>query len=319
VSNRLKKGLAITLMVLIGFATARLYYRLTDDFRLSNITYELPFEAPWQTPALSNDERDRLVVILDQKFTYLGKGAQCYAFGSADGQYVLKFFKFKHLKPSLIVDLIPPIPPLHSYKQQCVERKKRKLIGVFNGYDLAFRENRDSAALLYIHLTGTDNLNMKAHVIDKIGLEREIDLDPVVFLIQQKGETLRNRIKRLMEDNRLQEVNQSISNVVSMYISEYRKGLFDHDHGVMHNTGFIADRPFHLDVGKLNRDDRMKDPFFYKRDLEQVIWKIDNYFKQHHSSIHPEMTMFLSSLFEKWTGDPIDLQAVDPKKFKKFR
>jgi len=58
---------------------------------------------------LSDQEHQELAQILNQKFSYIGKGAQCYAFVSDDQLYVLKFFKFKHLKPNLLVDLIPSI------------------------------------------------------------------------------------------------------------------------------------------------------------------------------------------------------------------
>ena len=184
-----RRLITFSLIAAFIFGGFRLYYRLTDDFRISNMTYELPFEAPWKAPAISEEERQQLAQILDQKFSYIGKGAQCYAFASADQHYVLKFFKFKHLKPGLFVDLIPSISPFSGYKQNCIERKRRKLMGVFNGYDLAFRENRKGSELIYLHLVPTDHLKLQASVIDKIGLERKINLDDVVFLIQRKGET----------------------------------------------------------------------------------------------------------------------------------
>ena len=315
----LKKCLIVAVLIVVTWGAFRLYYRVTDDFRISNMTYELPFEAPWAVPPLTGEEHQQLADILDQKFYYIGKGAQCYAFVSEDRQYVLKFFKFKHLKPSLFVDLLPSIPPFHSYKQQCIERKKRKLIGVFNGYDLAFRENRKDSELLYLHLKPTDNLHLHATVVDKIGLTREIKLDEVVFLIQRKGETLRTRMNHLLKEGKVDEAEQAIASIIEMYISEYQRGIYDHDHGVMHNTGFIGSQPFHLDVGKLNKEERMKDVEIYKKDLEHVLWKVDVWIKANYPPIYPRFTAFLSKQYEKWTGEKIDLQAIDPKRFKKKR
>ena len=97
----LKKCIACCVVLFCLFGIARLYYRLTDDFRLANITYELPFKPSWKVPSLTKEEYSRLAQITNQKFTYIGKGAQCYAFASEDGEYVLKFFKFKHLKPNM--------------------------------------------------------------------------------------------------------------------------------------------------------------------------------------------------------------------------
>lgn len=318
-SRRLKRWIYGGAIALLLFGAVRLYYRLTDDFRISNMTYQLPFEAPWQVPSLTSEEHQQLAQILGQKFSYIGKGAQCYAFVSQDQQYVLKFFKFKHLKPNFIVDLLPSIPPFKGFKQSCIERKKRKLIGVFNGYDLAYRENRQDSELIYLHLLPTTHLHLQATVIDKIGLERQIKLDDVVFLIQKKGETLRTRLNHLLKQERVQEAEQAISSILAMYISEYNRGIFDHDHGVMHNTGFIGNQPFHLDVGKLNKDDRMRQVDIYKKDLEHVVWKIDVWIKATYPQYYSEISHFLAQEYQHWTGEALDIQAIDPKRFKKRR
>jgi len=318
-----KKGLKRFSYTLIAalclFGIARLYYNLTDDFRLANITYELPFVAPWKVPPLSIEEHQNLEKILDQNFSYIGKGAQCYAFASADDQYVLKFFKFKHLRPNVFIEYLPPIPPLNGYKQSCIERKKRKLIGVFNGYDLAFRENRQGTELIYLHLLPTHNLKLKATVVDKIGLKRTIDLDDVVFLIQKKGETLRTRLHHLLDEQRIPEAKEALASILDMYMSEYKKGIYDHDHGVMQNTGFVGTQPFHLDVGKLNQDDRMKEMEFYKKDLRHVIWKMDRWMSMNYPRYYPEFSAFLSDQYQKRVGEALDIQAIDPALYKKRR
>lgn len=318
-NKSIKRCVIVGLFVLAIFGAFRLYYHLTDDFRISNITYELPFEAPWKVPLISDTEYLQIAQILDQKFTYLGKGAQSYAFGSDDQQYVLKFFKFKHLKPSLLVELLPPIPPFKYYKQQGIDRKQRKLIGVFNGYDLAFRENRKNAELIYLHLLPTNYLKLEARLVDKMGFERLIQLDDVVFLIQRKGETLRVRLNKLLQEDRLAEVEKAIDSIVAMYVSEYQKGIYDHDHGVLQNSGFIGDRPFHLDVGKLNKDERMRDVAFYKKDLEHVLWKIDFWIKNHHPRHYQRLTKFLAGEYEQRTGESLDFQSIDPARYKKKR
>ncbi len=316
-NKRLKYWIYFLLVFLVLFGLIRLYYYLTDDFRLANMTYLLPFDAPWEVPSLNSTEYQKLGQILSQDFTYMGKGAQCYAFGSEDGQYVVKFFKFKHLKPNLLVESLPSIAPFKKYKQNCIERKKNKLVSVFNGYDLAFREHRETSELIYLHLLPTKDLNLKINVIDKIGVKRRIHLDDVVFLVQKKGETLRSRLKTLLNRNHLSEAKQAISSIIEMYISEYAKGIYDHDHGVLHNTGFIGDRPFHLDVGKLNKDNRMQKIEFYKKDLEHVIWKIDVWVKAYYPQYYSEFSHFLALQYGKWTNEAIDLQAIDPKLFRK--
>lgn len=317
--NNLKKGITFFLTVLLIFGGIRFYYHLTDDFRISNMTYQLPFEAPWVVPPLTIDEHKHLAQIVNQKFSYIGKGAQCYAFASEDQQYVLKFFKFKHLKPNVFIEFLPPIFPFKDYRQKCIERKKRKLVSVFNGYDLAFRENREIAQLIYLHLIPTTHLKLKVIVSDKIGLEREISLDEVVFLIQKKGDTLRTRLHHFLKQNRLEEAKKAISDILKMYLIEYKKGICDHDHGVMHNTGFIENQPFHLDVGKLNKDSRMCNVDVFKEDLEHVVWKIDSWIHGSYPRYYEEISNFLAQNYELLTGDSIDFKTLDAKYFKKNR
>jgi hypothetical protein len=168
-------------------------------------------------------------------------------------------------------------------------------------------------------LLPTQHLQLKATVIDKIGLERMINLDDVVFLLQKKGETLSTRLRHLLNQQRVQEAKQAMASILEMYISEYKKGLYDHDHGVLHNTGFIDNQPFHLDVGKLNKDNRMQQVEFYKKDLEHVIWKMDIWIKASYPQYYPEVSNFLDQQYQKWTGETIAIQAIDPKRFKKRR
>jgi hypothetical protein len=315
----LKRWIFAIASALLLFGAIRLYYRLTDDFRLSNIIYPLPFEAPWQVPNLTAEEHQSLAKILDQKFFYIGKGAQCYAFVSEDQHYVLKFFKFKHLKPNFLIDFLPSVPPFKDYKQSCIERKKRKLIGVFNGYDLAYRENKKESELIYLHLVPSNNLQLEAKVVDKIGFEKHINLDEVVFLIQRKGETLRSRLKSLLKHGCLQEAKQAMASILAMYISEYQRGIFDHDHGVLHNTGFIGNQPFHLDVGKLNKDDRMRQKDIFKKDLEHIVWKMDVWIKAEYPHYYQELSDFLDNQYQHFTGERVDIKGIDPKRFKKRR
>lgn len=307
------------LVTLLLFGAVRLYYHLTDDFRLANIKYDLPHEVRWQSSPLSVGKRRQLAAILNQKYYYLGKGAQSYAFVSEDQRYVLKFFKFKHLKPNIFVDLLPPIPPFKSYKENSFERKKRKLIGVFDGYALAYRLHRIDSGLLYLHLLPTTTFKQSVTVVDKIGMSRELHLDDLVFLIQKKGVTLRNRLSSLLKEGRVDDAQKAISSILEMYQSEYRKGIYDRDHGVMQNTGFIGEEPFHLDVGKLSKDDRMQDSSFYKKDLEHVEWKIDRWIKISFPQYYEELSAFLAKEYYDRIGEVFDVNAIDPAKYKRNR
>ena len=296
--TRYSKLIYFTLACLALFAAARVYYGLTDDFRVSNIIYPMPERAEWNFP-MKDSQREELKTILNQKFTYLGKGAQVYAFGSDDGKYVIKFFKFKHLKPSPLIALLPPIGPLKEIKDANIKRKTRKLEGVFEGHVNAYNHDLEHSGLLFLHLNPTTNLNLQAHLVDKIGIERTVDLDPIVFILQKKGETLRTVFTELFSNGKEALAATRATQILDMYVSEYENGVYDRDHGISHNTGFIGDLPFHLDVGKMSYDVNMRSPKYYEQDLRHVARKMDEWVKANYPAAFPSFHQVLEQHLQK--------------------
>lgn len=290
----------LSLYILLAVALVRFYFRVTDDFRIGNMTYEMPFNIEWAVDPLTTPQQVQLDTILQQKFHYLGKGAQSYAFTSDDGKYVLKFFKFKHLRPSFLATLIPNIRPFSEYYTKEELRKKRKLNSVFIGYKLAYDLNKDESGILFVQLNPT-HISKNVTLIDKIGLERPVDLGTVVYVVQEKGVTLRNTLTALLNDNDLPLAQQRINQIFDLYMSEYNKGIYDRDHGVMHNTGFVGNKPIHLDVGKLTADENIRQPSVYKEDLVKVANKIElwlrTHYPEHYGVLVPEMEKKLTTLF----------------------
>lgn len=309
----------IVLATVLIFAVARVYFRLTDDFRVGNITYEMPYHATWDIPLPVGDEKKQLKSILAQKFYYIGKGAQSYAFNSEDGHYVLKFFKFKHLRPNWVMNLLPPLAPFMEYRDRQAMRKERKLYGVFDGYRLAYAKHRADSGLIFIHLNPTHGLYDKVTVYDKIGLKRSIQLDDVVFIVQEKAKTTRAVVDGLLKTGQLDVAKQRISQIIDMYLVEYRKGIYDKDHGVMHNTGFVGDRPIHLDVGKLTEEPNMQRPEFWQPDLERIGWKFAVWIQDNYPEAYPIMAQDIEAKLSNAFGHRFDFASSTPPPRKKMR
>jgi hypothetical protein len=257
--------------------------------------------------------RQKLSGIFSQKFHYIGKGAQVYAFASEDGQWVLKFFKFKHLKPSLFVSLLPPIGPLKEFKIKNEERKRRKIDGVFRGHQIAFQYDPEHSAIEYIHLSPTVDLQLCVCLVDKLGFEKTLALDPIVFVLQKKGETLRHVLTQLLEKGNVQQASMRANQILDMYVEEYLRGVWDRDHGISHNTGFIGESPFHLDVGKFSFDATLQSPEFYKSDLIHVAYKMESWVQQHYPTcyedFHREVESHLHTLLSGFSL-PTSLSAL---------
>lgn len=298
----------------------RLYYALTDDFRLANITCSSSLENRWSLPFLTEEEKVEIEEILQHPFYYLGKGAQCYAFSTADSKYVIKFFKFKHLKPNPLLEFLPSFSYLGDWKNSIAARKYRKLSSIFNGYDLAYHYYKEGAGLIYIHLSPSQVIPpMTVTLIDKLGLTRQVPLNDITFILQRRGETLGQRLHMLLSQGNITTAQQAIAHILNMYCQEYAIGLWDHDHGVIQNTGFIDDKPFHLDVGKFTREERIRDRDFHKHDFAYVLWKIDEWCRRHYPHLHHLITPFLEEEYLKRMGNTVQLAAVDPRPLRQQR
>jgi len=167
---RINKIILFGLIIAMAFT----YVTYRDAFKLSNITMEITGK---HVPPLSPEEKQYISTILDQPYHYLAEGNQVYAFVSQDNHYVLKFFKFGHLKPS----------SFQSTHQESV--KLRKLERLFNAHQVAYCHDKEHCGLIYAHLNFTEDLDKIISLKDKYGFSHSIDLNST-FLFYKKKENL---------------------------------------------------------------------------------------------------------------------------------
>lgn len=258
----------VSLFALGFLALSRLYFYATDDFRLSNITYPFGFVDVQQEP---------IPPLFDQPYSYLGKGAQSYVFLSEDKKHVLKFFKFKHIKPALF----------DSEKQ--VKRKQRKLERLFAGYRIA--QKHQVPGLTYIHLSPQDHSEPVVRLYDKLGLPRKVHLDQVVFIVQEAGTTFEQELSQSLSNKDVETAKTLIAQIFDLYFSEYRKGLVDRDHRVMDNMGFHSGKAFHMDVGMLTESPTIAFDNFH--DMEKVAYTINHWVAKNYSEFSDELKIFM--------------------------
>lgn len=260
------------------FGIFRLYDHLSDGFSIDHITYSLPFKKEWET----SPPPQQLDLILEQPFTYLGKGSQSYVFLSQDKKYVIKFFKFRHIKPNPLLNALPHIGPIATWQDYRQFRLQKKITRVFNGYKVAHDYNKEESGLIYVRLNQTPSLDKTIIAFDKLGIERKINLDKTIFIIQEAAETTQNVLEKAFEQHDIELVKKRIQQLIALYIREYEKGIYDKDHALLRNTGFIGDRPIHFDVGNMTMDPNIKNPEVYKKDLAILTGKLDAWLKDNH-------------------------------------
>lgn len=235
------RGKRLFTLALLLAAGAFAYQKFTsaEGFSEDKISSSLPVHPQWQVPVPAGAAE--IKEILGSSFKFLGEGAQAFAFESADGKYVLKFFKMRRFSPSTADYLCPHV----------VRRRLKNLRWVFNGYKIAYDNFRQDTGLIFIHLAKTDYLKQKATVIDDKGVEHHIDLDKTEFVLQEKAELLFDRLAKIHKAGDQLRVQQSIADVLALVKRRIDKGYADRDKGVSNNYGFVGERAIQLDIGRL--------------------------------------------------------------------
>lgn len=272
-------------------------YEKNDGFSLSYIQFDLPHNKKWEVPPLSDGERKRLNTILSQSYTYLAKGARSYAFLSADGKYVLKFFKYRYHKPHWAAKYLPPVPFLENYRQS--KMRKVSLDTVLTGYKVAYDHDSQDTALIYIHLNPTQEWLPLVTVSDKRGKEHRIDLNTTRFVLQERADECEEVLNALLNQGDIEEVKRRIRDVFDLYERHHVMGISDTGVGVLRNNGFIGNRAVHFDVGKMTSEARETTKEKHRFRMRIMAEKVEAWIKK----THPEYGEEVEMLLQEWTGN----------------
>lgn len=219
---------------------------------------------------------NELESILSQSFTFIGSGNQAYAFESQDQKSVLKLFKFHTLQGFDPYDLVPGF--FQSFHDNHAKDRKKKVDRLLNGLVLAENYNRKNSGILYIHFPPSPLFLEKVSVRDRAGRTHLLDLDHYVFVLQQKAVPLGETLKEHFDRGDVQGAVTKLFALYQMIAQDLKAGLYDQDHNVISNTGFVLDSPIRIDFGKLSLQKVEVDQEISKITRERILpWVKRNY------------------------------------------
>lgn len=288
--------LSCLLVIFLVVGTCILIGKTKKGFGIDKIRSRLEYSSRWAIESASqvSEEVDQ---ILSQDFNYLGCGAQCYAFLSADGNYVLKFFKMKHLTPKTYLKYLP-VPGLDKYRFNKIEKRLLRQQDLFLSYKMAYEELKEETGLLYVHLNKTHTLHKKLKLYDRMRHCFEINLDDYEFVLQLKSQLVCDRIVALMQRGDKEGVSVAINSLLTQVVSQCKKGYIDRDSGISHNYGFVGNHVIHFDVGRLMRDETAKDPTHYQREVLRVGKKLEQWLTEFYPNLLPLLEEQINSILD---------------------
>ena len=220
-----------------------------QPFGPGNFLGHLKQEPQWEMPPLQENEKKALDVLLEEPFTYLGAGAQHYAFLSRDGKTVVKFFRAKTLQPKLW-------------------GKSEKLDRVFSACKLAYTDLRDETGILFMQLNPSQAFSKPLQIIDRHGKSHAVNLSTSSFLVQKRVDLLYDHLRASPNPK------ASLVELFRLIRARSEKGIADADLGIRNNFGFCGDTPFQIDIGRLYRDPALRERQRYSAELQRVATKL---------------------------------------------
>jgi hypothetical protein len=254
----------IALFAACFFAAARFCKVQTGNFTLQRITSGLTPRPEWDVASLPFQEQAHIKEILNQPYSYLGKGAQCFVFASQDGQYVIKFFRHDHISPRRWLQMLP-----FDWARSKAAKKSKKLYKDFASYKLAYESFKDETGLIFLHLNKTGDFGQTLDLVDKLGIHHRLPLDQYEFLLQKKASLAYPAIEEMMKLGNVEQARQALTNLVLLLAKRAQKGIADKDPDLNTNFGFIGITPIQIDMGRYR-------PAPPKFDRDEIIRITDN-------------------------------------------
>jgi hypothetical protein len=184
---------------------------------------------PTESAALS---LETLRPFVQQPFFFLGEGRQCEAYESADGRFVIKFFK-------------------HTNDSRKEKQLHDSVVGAYIAKTVAPEETGVVACSLGAKIAQLPTVT----VLTKRGKIEKIRLHDRAFLFQKRAQPLKQTIMKLVAEKRIKEAASRIQSVFILLARLRDKQVLDRDGALIRNgnIGFVGNSAILLDTGKLSR------------------------------------------------------------------
>lgn len=274
------------------------YYCMSDGFSVSKIENTFPITSEWELASPTVKEQKQITAICSQKFRYLGKGSQVYAFISEDNQYVLKLFKCYHLKP---VDWIAKIPfpkAIAESRDAALKKRYKKIDDSLKSYKIAIQQLKDECGLVFVEILPTKSIDQEVELYDKLGRKHTINLGNYGFILQKRADLIYPKLSRWIAQGDMESAKKAIRSMVGLIVQRSKKGIQDSDPDLHKNAGLIDTTAVFIDLGSFHVNPDARKEEVYKGDL----LKITNRLKVWLDVQSPELSLYLQQELQNASG-----------------
>lgn len=283
----LRFTLYLTCAVFASLGVSRFCHQYTHGFVLQKIFSALEPSPLFTNPSLSETEQLCLQNLFGQSFSYLGKGAQSYVFASEDGQTVIKFFRFDHLRVARAWKWLR-FPLGSDYEKERIIRVLRKRTSLENelaSYQIAFDHLKEETGLLYLQLNKRDFWKQTLTLYDNIKIRYFLPLDRMEFLVQKRATLIYPTLDRWMELGEEEKAKAGLTSILELIVSRYKKGVFDKDPKISTNFGFLGTSAIQIDAGRFSIASQENPLPPLNEELERITKALRERLHKHYPSL----------------------------------
>lgn len=234
--------------------------------------------------------------LFKQKFRFLGRGGQCFAFISEDGLTVIKFFKQHNIRYWNWLNQNTFPSSIDHLRQKILKKHRHRSPQFFESCKIAYEEFKDRTGLLYLHLNNTDCFTREVTIVDRQGIAYKIDPNTTRFALQKRAKPSHKKLKQLIKEGNIVEAKQCIDSVLNLIKERTQKGIKDRDPNIKRNFGFIGNQAIEIDLGSFTKTDKV---YPLKEELTEKTHK----FKKWLNKRSGELAAYLSERIETISAD----------------
>jgi hypothetical protein len=186
-----------------------------------------------------DEEADRA---LSQRYYYLGRGRQCFAFESEDQRYVLKFPRTDTHRLAFWQRVLPG-----GGEKQVLKTAARKRVQ--ESLELAYEELKNPSALVAIHLGPTAETGRMLELRDSLGMRHRVPLERSSFVLQYKKPILMTAFLDALKQGDRALARKILAAFVEAVRERGERQISYRDERFIDNYGFDGKRAYHIDIG----------------------------------------------------------------------
>lgn len=230
---------------------------------------------------------------LSQTYTYIGRGRQCFAFGSADGKYVVKLLRTDIYKLPLWLRALP----FPSLRQKVRTRQQLREQFVVNSMQIAFDDLQSQTGVLALHLGQSPSKGQKLHLVDAMGCKLHLPLEKTAFVLQLRQPLLMQAFQSALQKGDRAEARKILDALLAAVVERAEKGILNKDPSFFRNYGYDGRRAYQIDIGTFVR---MEEP-----SPTQSVHYTMNPVKDWMAKTDPEMLRYLNQQLAAALQNPL--------------